>query len=193
MSKLYLPVLALKKNESECLEIVDKINRSGANVLAIGVGAPKQEKWILKYRHLLPQIKVYLPVGATIDFEAGKISRSPKWMSNIGLEWLYRLSIEPKRLWKRYLIDSIPFFVDILKYRFNKYSNDPIMELKSLPLGILLYRVGLLSQKELDLLLKTQKEREYSVKLGEIAIELGLLSPETVAFFSEKLPIIIQH
>ena len=187
------PSFGFEKNESECLEIIDKINRSGANVLAIGVGAPKQEKWILKYRNLLPQIKVYLPVGATIDFEAGKTSRSPKWMSNTGLEWLYRLSVEPKRLWKRYLIDSIPFFIDVLKYRLNQYTHDPLMDLKSLPLGTLLYRVGLLSQKQLDLLLKIQKERKYTVKLGEIAIELGLLSPETVNFFTEKLPLIIEQ
>ena len=120
------PSFGFEKSESECLEIIDQINRSGANVLAIGVGAPKQEKWIVKYRHLLPQIKIYLPVGVTIDFEAGKTSRSPKWISNMGLEWLYRLSIEPRRLWKRYLIDSIPFFIDVLKYRFNKYKNDPV-------------------------------------------------------------------
>lgn len=187
------PSFGFEKNEAECLAIVEQINSSGANVLAIGVGAPKQEKWILKYRHLLPQIKVYLPVGATIDFEAGNTSRSPKWMSNVGLEWFYRLAVEPKRLWKRYLVDSIPFFVDIVKYRFNKYTNDPIMELKSLPLGKLLYRAGLISKQELDLLLRIQKERAYSIKLGEIAIELGLLSPETVTFFSEKLPIIIEQ
>ena len=114
-------------------------------------------------------------------------------MSNVGLEWFYRLAVEPKRLWKRYLVDSIPFFVDIVKYRFNKYTNDPIMELKSLPLGKLLYRAGLISKQELDLLLRIQKERAYSIKLGEIAIELGLLSPETVTFFSEKLPIIIEQ
>ncbi len=185
------PSFGFEKNETECLEIVEKINNSGANILAIGVGAPKQEKWILKYRHLMPKIKIYLPIGATIDFEAGKTSRAPKWMSNAGLEWFYRLVAEPKRLWKRYLVDSVPFFVDVVKFRSKRYINDPIMDLKSLPLGMLLYKAGILSSEEVATLLQIQKQREYNIRIGEIAVEQGLLSPETITFFVEKLPLIV--
>ncbi|MBV8884979.1 MAG: WecB/TagA/CpsF family glycosyltransferase [Chroococcidiopsidaceae cyanobacterium CP_BM_RX_35] len=113
------PSFGFEKKEEECLAIVEMINNSGATVLAIGVGAPKQEKWIYKYRHLLPNIKIFLAIGATINFEAGNIKRAPKWLSDAGLEWLYRLLAEPRRLWKRYLIEGLPFFWLVWKQKFN--------------------------------------------------------------------------
>lgn len=111
----YSPSFGFEKDENECLEIVDIINRSGATVLAIGVGAPKQEKWIVKYKDKLENIKIFLAVGATIDFEAGSKKRSPQWMSSMGLEWLHRLLSEPRRLGKRYLIEDVSFLGSILK------------------------------------------------------------------------------
>jgi len=102
----YSPSFEFEQDIVESQEIIDRINQSGATVLAVGLGAPKQEKWIAKNRHLLPNVKVFLAIGATIDFEAGYKPRSPQWMSNVGLEWLYRLASEPQRLWKRYLVDS---------------------------------------------------------------------------------------
>ena len=185
------PSFGFENNESECLAIIDQINQSSANVLAIGVGAPKQEKWILKYRSLLPNLKIFLPIGATLDFEAGYKPRSPKWMSNIGLEWFYRLISEPKRLWKRYLIDSFPFLLKLIQYRFNLYRSNPILELKSLPLGMLLNQAGLLTDDKLLLPLNIQKQKNYQIKLGKIAEELKLVSPETINFFAEELPKII--
>lgn len=129
------PSFGFEKNEQECLEIVEIINRSNATVLAIGVGALKQEKWIYKYKDRLPNIKIFLAVGGTIDFEAGTIERAPKWMSNAGLEWLFRLSMEPTRLWKRYLVEDLPFSWLILKQKFNLYrqpfSDDKTGDLKA--------------------------------------------------------------
>ncbi|MEM7553173.1 MAG: WecB/TagA/CpsF family glycosyltransferase [Cyanobacteria bacterium P01_A01_bin.84] len=119
---VYSPTFGFEKKEQECLEIVEKINNSGATVLAIGVGAPKQEKWILKYKDRLPNIKTFLAIGATIDFEAGNKTRAPKWMSQIGLEWLYRLFSEPKRLWKRYIVDDLPFLWLIVKQKLKFYK-----------------------------------------------------------------------
>jgi N-acetylglucosaminyldiphosphoundecaprenol N-acetyl-beta-D-mannosaminyltransferase len=119
----YSPSMGFDKNELECQKIVDLINNSEATVLAIGVGAPKQEKWIVRYKKLLPKIKIFLAIGATIDFEAEITQRSPKWMSQVGLEWLYRLMLEPKRLWKRYLIESTPFFLLIFKQKFHLYRH----------------------------------------------------------------------
>jgi N-acetylglucosaminyldiphosphoundecaprenol N-acetyl-beta-D-mannosaminyltransferase len=119
----YSPPFGFEKNEEECLEIIEKINQSGATVLAIGVGAPKQEKWIYKYREQLENIRIFLAIGATIDFESGNIRRAPKWMSEVGLEWLYRLLSEPKRLWKRYLVEDSPFFWLILMQKLNLYNN----------------------------------------------------------------------
>ena len=121
------PSFEFENNEKECMEIVEMINSSEATVLAIGVGAPKQEKWIYKYKNQLPNIKIFLAIGATIDFEAGNIKRSPTWMSNWGLEWLYRLLSEPKRLWKRYLIEDLPFLWLILKQKINQ-NKMPISE-----------------------------------------------------------------
>lgn len=113
------PSFGFEKNDEECMEIVEMIKQSGATVLAIGVGAPKQEKWIYKYKDKLPKIKIFLAIGATIDFEADNIKRSPKWMSELGVEWLYRLSSDPKRLWKRYLIEGLPFFWLILQQKLS--------------------------------------------------------------------------
>lgn len=111
------PSYGFERNEGECREIIELINRSGATVLAVGVGAPKQEKWIMRWRDQLPAIRIYMGIGATIDFEAGNVSRAPRWMSNAGLEWLYRLLQEPKRLWRRYLLENPPFLWLVLKQR----------------------------------------------------------------------------
>ncbi|WP_448564175.1 WecB/TagA/CpsF family glycosyltransferase [Trichothermofontia sp.] len=117
------PSFGFENNEAECEFLVERVNQSGATVLAVGVGAPKQEIFIHTYRHHMPQVKIFLAIGATIDFEAGHVSRSPKWMSEVGLEWLYRLLAEPKRLWKRYLIDNPPFLWLVLKQKFNWYQS----------------------------------------------------------------------
>lgn len=111
------PSFGFEKNEQESLEIIEIIKNSGANVLAVGVGAPKQEKWISKHKEQLPNIKIFLAIGATIDFEAGNKKRSPKWMTESGLEWLHRLFSEPKRLWKRYLIGGPLFLWLIIKQK----------------------------------------------------------------------------
>ena len=125
---VYSPSFGFENNEQECQEIIDKINDSGATVLAIGVGAPKQEKWICKYKDKLPQVKVFLAVGASLDFEAQQKKRAPKWMSEVGLEWFYRLSSEPKRLWKRYLLDSMPFFWLILLQKLQAYKQPFVLQ-----------------------------------------------------------------
>jgi len=117
------PSYGFEKNEAECEKIIEMINESGATVLAVGVGAPKQEKWIYKYKDRFKHIKVFLAIGATIDFEAGYVQRSPAWMSNLGIEWIHRLLSGPKRLWKRYLIEDIPFLWLIIKEQLGLYRN----------------------------------------------------------------------
>lgn len=117
----YSPPFGFEQDEQECEKIVQMINNSDATVLAIGVGAPKQEKWIYKHKGKLPYIKIYMAVGATIDFEAGNVKRCPQWMSKVGLEWLFRILCDPKRLWKRYLIDDLPFFRLIIQQKLNLY------------------------------------------------------------------------
>ena len=115
----YSPPFGFEKDEEECQNIINMINSSGATVLVIGVGAPKQEKWLYKYKSMLPHIKIFMALGATIDFEAGNLKRSPKWMSEVGFEWLFRIFCDPKRLWKRYLVDDLPFLILIFKQKLN--------------------------------------------------------------------------
>ncbi len=104
------PSYGFEKQPDECAALAALVNDSGATALAVGVGAPKQEKFIMGYRAQMPNIRVFMAIGATIDFEAGNVPRAPAWMSNSGLEWAYRLYREPKRLWRRYLVDDLPFF-----------------------------------------------------------------------------------
>lgn len=116
------PSFGFERNEAECQRILSMIRQSPANVLVVGVGAPKQEKWIATYRDQLPSIDIFMAVGAAIDFEAGNKPRAPELVSRLGLEWLYRLASEPKRLWKRYLVDDLPFLWLVAKERFTQLA-----------------------------------------------------------------------
>ncbi len=126
---VHSPSFGFEQDEEECLRIIDLINQSGATVLAVGVGAPKQEKFIYKYKSKFKNIKIFMAVGATLDFEAGNIKRSPKWVSEMGLEWLYRLLSEPRRLWKRYLVKGPQFFWLAILQKLNLYT-DPFKEVE---------------------------------------------------------------
>jgi N-acetylglucosaminyldiphosphoundecaprenol N-acetyl-beta-D-mannosaminyltransferase len=113
----YSPPFGFDQDKEESLQIVRRINESEATVLAIGVGAPKQEKWISQYRQYLTSVNIIFAIGATIDFEAGLVPRAPQVVSTMGVEWLYRMMMEPKRLWKRYLINDLPFIWLLLKQK----------------------------------------------------------------------------
>lgn len=127
---VHSPSFGFEQDEEECLRIIDLVNQTDANVLAVGVGAPKQEKFIYKYKSKFKNIKIFMAVGATLDFEAGNIKRSPKWVSEMGLEWLYRLLSEPRRLWKRYLVEGPQFFWLAILQKLNLY-NDPFKEVEA--------------------------------------------------------------
>lgn len=117
------PSYGFEKRPEECAELVRIINESYANVVLVGVGAPKQEKWIVKHRKQMPGVDIWMALGATIDFEAGNIKRAPKIFQMLALEWLYRFLKEPKRLYRRYFIEDIPFFWLLLKQKFGKYKD----------------------------------------------------------------------
>ena len=102
------PDFGFDKSIVDSKAICEIINNSGAQLLVLGLGAPKQELWIKQYAPEI-SVKVALCVGATIDFLAGEKARAPMWMRKVGLEWLHRMLSEPKRLAKRYLIDAIVF------------------------------------------------------------------------------------
>lgn len=119
----YSPPFGFEKDEKETQRIIDLINQSEATVLAIGVGAPKQEKWLMAHKEKITHVKIMLAIGATIEFESGNLSRAPKWMTKLGAEWFYRMCQEPKRLIRRYLIEDMPFFYLLIKQRLGIYRN----------------------------------------------------------------------
>lgn len=101
----YSPPLGFERDERENDEIVRRVNDARPDVLVLGLGAPKQELWIARHRSRL-QVKTALCIGATIDFLAGEKVRAPRWVQRCGLEWLHRLTSEPKRLFRRYAHDA---------------------------------------------------------------------------------------
>ena len=92
------PFRALSPEEDA--QVIEEINGSGARVLFVGLGCPKQERWMAAHKGRVQA--VMLGVGAAFDFHAGRLPQAPAWMRRAGLEWLFRLLTEPRRLWRRY-------------------------------------------------------------------------------------------
>lgn len=115
----YSPPFGFERDADECRRIAERIDRARPDILAIGLGCPKQELWIAKHQREM-RYGVALCVGAAIDFAAGNVSRAPQWMQHNGLEWLYRLVQEPGRMWKRYLVDDMAFARVVAREWFNR-------------------------------------------------------------------------
>jgi N-acetylglucosaminyldiphosphoundecaprenol N-acetyl-beta-D-mannosaminyltransferase len=111
----YAPPFSQSFSEEENHKILNAVNTARPDLLWVGLSAPKQEKWIWDNKDSL-NVPVAVGVGAVFDFFAGNIKRAPVWMQKIGIEWLHRLTHEPARLWKRYLIGNPAFVWYILKY-----------------------------------------------------------------------------
>jgi len=115
----YSPAPLELLDEDACQNIVEMINATGAEILFVALGAPKQEEFISKYYNRLNPY-IMIPCGGSIDYIAGIQNKSPQWLGKIGFEWLYRLVNDPKRLFKRYIIQDLPFlFGLILKMKLN--------------------------------------------------------------------------
>lgn len=119
----YSPSYGFEKKQDENENIYRLINESVANVVLVGVGCPKQEKWIDKHKAQMPGVDVWMALGATIDFEAGNIKRAPMIWRKLYMEWFYRFLQEPKRMYKRYFIDDPKFFWYLLKQMLGLYRN----------------------------------------------------------------------
>ena len=104
------PFRPLTKEEDE--EVIRMINESQADFVWIGLGAPKQERWMADHKGKVNGLMV--GVGAAFDYEAGNIERAPMWMQKANLEWLYRLLQEPKRLFKRYFYTNTKFVIQAM-------------------------------------------------------------------------------
>jgi N-acetylglucosaminyldiphosphoundecaprenol N-acetyl-beta-D-mannosaminyltransferase len=102
--------------------IFDLINEAEPDILLLGMSSPKKELFFESYRHRL-KAKYILGVGGYFDIVSGRIKRAPRWMQNSGMEWLYRLMQEPRRLWKRYLIGIFQFFWLVTKEKLRRRND----------------------------------------------------------------------
>ena len=119
----YSPSYGFEKRQEENEQIYKMINDSNANVVLVGVGCPKQEKWIHAHKSKMPDVDIWMALGATIDFEAGNVKRAPKIFQKLAMEWLYRFFQEPKRMFRRYFIDDPIFFWLFFKQLLGLYKN----------------------------------------------------------------------
>jgi len=117
------PSRDFEAHPDELARVIDEINRSGATVLLVGLGGGRQEKFIFKYRDRLTGIRLFLPLGGTIDYEAESLKRPPSWITNAGLEWLYRLLREPRQRWHRYIVHQPPFLYLLARQMLGTYRD----------------------------------------------------------------------
>lgn len=93
--------------------VIAMINEAAPDVVWVGLSTPKQERWMYEYRNRL-NVPLLLGVGAAFDLNSGQLKQAPEWMREHGLEWLFRLMAEPKRLWRRYLVQGSRFVWNVL-------------------------------------------------------------------------------
>ncbi|MEM6450162.1 MAG: WecB/TagA/CpsF family glycosyltransferase [Cyanobacteria bacterium P01_D01_bin.105] len=114
------PFRPLTKEEED--NDLNHINESGADVVFVGLGCPKQEEWM--YRNRDKTSAVMVGVGAAFRFHSGEVNQAPRWLMKLSMEWLFRLIQEPRRLWSRYLITNsafvVLFSIQLIKYHLNR-------------------------------------------------------------------------
>jgi len=116
---------------AELKRMISKINDTRATVLVVGLGAGRQEKFIVRCRDRMPHVKMFLPLGGTIDYEAKTLRRPASWVTNVGLEWLYRVVRQPRQRWRRYLVHQPPVLYLLARQRLGLYRNPfgaPLLE-----------------------------------------------------------------
>ncbi len=106
------PDFGFEQDPEKNREVVEAVRKARPDILFVGLGSPKQERWIHEHRHAY-QVPVSLGIGVSFSFIAGEIKRAPRWMQRWGLEWLHRLCSEPRRLWRRYLVRG-PRFLSVI-------------------------------------------------------------------------------
>jgi N-acetylglucosaminyldiphosphoundecaprenol N-acetyl-beta-D-mannosaminyltransferase len=109
----FSPPVGFENNVEANQLIIEKINTSSADIVFLALGAPKQEIWMHDHISFIDR-GVLIGVGAAFDLYSGKFRRAPKWVQNVSFEWLWRLFLEPKRLWRRYILDDlriVPYFI----------------------------------------------------------------------------------
>ena len=117
------PPHGFERDPNKVGKLVDEINRSGATVLVVCLGGGRQEKFIRRFRNQLPRVRLFLPLGGTVDYEAGTLPRPAPWVTNAGLEWAYRVLRQPRQRWHRYLVQQPPILWHLLRQRLGLYRD----------------------------------------------------------------------
>lgn len=119
----YAPPFDFDTDPAALEATIAAINASRATVLVVGLGGGRQEKFLVANRHRFTHARLFLPLGGTIDYEAGTIRRPPPWVTDWGLEWLARVIQEPRARWHRYFVQQPPALWLLLKQRLGRYRN----------------------------------------------------------------------
>lgn len=200
-----LPFRPLTQAEDDAL--IKEINNSGAGLIFVSLGCPKQEKFIHQHRGKIRAVMI--GIGAVFPVYAGFHNRAPEWVRESGLEWFYRLVQEPNRLFGRYAKTIPPFmllatkqllteyhWLDRVKKQYSEIPSNVLIEaprgLIYRPVGRVLQRAGLLSPDQVQMVLQTQRAGK-NLRFGDILTSQGLLKPETIEFFTEQLPELAIH
>jgi len=108
LADAHVPPMGFEEDAEELAALEDAVRSSGADLVLVALGSPLQERCILRLREVLPGAS-WVGVGITLSFLSGDVSRAPRWMRRVGLEWSWRLICEPRRLFKRYILQGLPF------------------------------------------------------------------------------------
>ncbi len=111
----YCPPFGFENDENEIDRIAEMVVRAEPDLVFVGLGFPKQERLVSTLRRVAPRT-YFLGVGVTFSFVSGEVSRAPRWLQRLGLEWVHRLVQEPRRLFKRYVVDDVPFAVRLFSW-----------------------------------------------------------------------------
>ncbi len=117
------PSVAFETQPQEVDAVVAQINHSRATALVVGLGGGRQEKFIFRIRERLPYVRLYLPLGGTVDYEAGTLRRPAPWVTDAGLEWLYRVMKQPRQRWYRYFVQQPPVLYLLARQLLGLYSD----------------------------------------------------------------------
>ena len=119
------PSFNFDTDPAEIERMIAAINDSGATACVVGLAGGRQEKFIFAHKDRMPAVKLWLPLGGTIDYESGTFERPPSWITEWGFEWLYRLVKEPRARFHRYVVHEPPFLWAVLKQKLGFYK-DPM-------------------------------------------------------------------
>ncbi len=117
------PPVDYDRSAADVDAMIARINESRASVRVVGLGAGRQEKFIVQSRDRLPWVRTFLPLGGTIDYEAGVLERPAPWVTDSGLEWLYRLGRQPRQRWRRYVVHQPPVLYRLAQQWMGRYRD----------------------------------------------------------------------